>query len=267
MSSHFNYEIDEKALRQKMLNQKVALDNDAWQRYESHRNQIPKNNTIETAFKTIKFSINKNVVLPLVFGIIIIAFSFLLFNFISINTTKKQKRIELQSGKILTNNNLKISKKELHIVAAPIKKDSLLNIDSLALAIDQTAAIQPTNTTINSEQIETKQPIANSTTVSGKPINIPNGQNLYPEPSIKTTPIATSNNKTKYTQIGETVYFIKIIYSYNGQTTEAYLRKSSLEAKPTMQLGGRKKNTPENLESSPMPSLIDNNQNKELELR
>ena len=81
MSSHFNYEIDEKSLRQKLLNYSSPLDNDAWQRFETHRNQKPKSSSIESAFKNIQFGINKSVVLPLVFGTVIIAFSYLLYNF------------------------------------------------------------------------------------------------------------------------------------------------------------------------------------------
>jgi hypothetical protein len=265
MSSHFNYEIDEKALRQKMLNQKATLDNDAWQRYETHRNQAPKNSKIESAFKTIKFSINKNVILPLIFGSVIIAFSFLLFNFISINTTKK--KVEIKTSKQFTNPINKASNYKPKLVAAIVKKDTLTH-DSLLIAnttsISTTPTIQVISTSTNNITV-LKTENTNTTSINNS-INIPSGESLYPSPSIKTTPIATSSKNIKYSKTGETIYFIKLAYTINGEIKEAYLRKSSLEPKIN-QMGTRNKTKPETMETSPMPSLIDNSQEKELELR
>lgn len=249
-----------------MLNQKATLDNDAWQRYETHRNQAPKNSKIESAFKTIKFSINKNVVLPLIFGSVIIAFSFLLFNFISINTTKKKVETKIKTSKQFINSSNRASNYKPKLVAAAVKKDTIAQ-DSLSIlssTIVTTPTLQISSTpTVNVAINKTEN--TNTTNINNS-INIPSGESLYPSPSIKTTPVATTSKNIKYSKTGETIYFIKLEYVFNGETKEVYLRKSSLEPKLN-QMGTRNKTKPETMEASPMPSLIDNGQEKELELR
>lgn len=273
MSSHFNYEIDEKSLRQKLLNYNSALDNDAWQRFETHRNQKPRSSSIESAFKNIQFSINKSVVLPLVFGTVIIAFSYLLYNFISINTTKKKAEQEIKTSKMVNYASNKLSDKNLKLTPAPLKKDTISK-DSLAIAANPSITTTPTvevvaNTKSITPEIKTEtktELTAITTTSAGKKISIPSGESLYPSPSIKTSPIATTSSKINYFQISETVYFIKLEYTQNGEIKQGYFRKSSFENKSTPSTA-KKKAKPETLESAPMPSLLGNQEEKEIELR
>ncbi|MFN7911378.1 MAG: hypothetical protein ACK5QC_06105 [Bacteroidota bacterium] len=273
MSSHFNYEIDEKSLRQKLLNYSSPLDNDAWQRFETHRNQKPKSSSIESAFKNIQFGINKSVVLPLVFGTVIIAFSYLLYNFISINTTKKKAELEIKTSKMANYASNKLSHKNIKITAAPVKKDTILQ-DSLSIAANPSLTATPTvelvastKSTTPEIKTETKTELTLANTNSPvKKISIPSGESLYPSPSIKTSPIATTSNKITYYQISETVYFLKLEYTQNGELKQGYFRKSSFENKSTPSTA-KKKTKAETLESAPMPSLIGNQEEKEIELR
>ena len=107
---------------------------------------------------------------------------------------------------------------------------------------------------------------AKNSTSTGKKISIPSGESLYPSPNIKTSPIATTSSKNTYYQVSETVYFLKLQYTQNGELKEGYFRKSSFENKSSSTTI-KKKTKPETLESAPMPSLNGNQEEKELELR
>lgn len=272
MSSHFNYEIDEKLLRQKLSNYSASLDNDAWQRFETHRNLKPKSGSIESAFKNIHFTVNKSVVLPLVFGTVIIAFSYLLYNFISINTTKNKAEQEIKSSKMANYASSKLSDKSIKLTVAPVKKDTLLQ-DSNAIATNSLAVTPTVELVAETKSVapEAKSEAitdlsAKNSTSTGKKISIPSGESLYPSPNIKTSPIATTSSKNTYYQVSETVYFLKLQYTQNGELKEGYFRKSSFENKSSSTTI-KKKTKPETLESAPMPSLNGNQEEKELELR
>jgi hypothetical protein len=114
-------------------------------------------------------------------------------------------------------------------------------------------------------ETKTELTLAN-TNSSGKKISIPSGESIYPSPSIKTSPIATTSSKITYYQISETVYFLKLEYSQNGEIKQGYFRKSSFENKSSPSTA-KKKTKAETLESAPMPSLIGNQEEKEIELR
>jgi hypothetical protein len=81
---HFTYEIDERILREQLNNIAIPLKDENWLRFEQYAAAqapvlIPKNR-----LANLQVHISRNVVLPVVFGVVIIMFSFLLFNFISI---------------------------------------------------------------------------------------------------------------------------------------------------------------------------------------
>lgn len=81
--SHFKYEINERQLRLQLREHTVSIDEDAWRKFESFSaNQ--KNNSHDSGMKKFNISLNRNVVLPAVFGMVIILFSLLLFNFVNI---------------------------------------------------------------------------------------------------------------------------------------------------------------------------------------
>lgn len=83
MSSPFKYEIDERRLRLRLKENEVPFHEDAWLKFEAFaatQNQ-PVNDTLVQRFQ---FSLNRNLVLPLVFASVIVLFSLLLFNFITI---------------------------------------------------------------------------------------------------------------------------------------------------------------------------------------
>jgi len=94
--SNFTYEIDERNLRLKMKEFTVPVKEDAWQKFESFSDDMV-NEHRENRMKNFNFSLNRSVVLPSVFGVIIILFSFLLVNFVSI---KNPSRVNEQKAEV-----------------------------------------------------------------------------------------------------------------------------------------------------------------------
>ncbi|WP_317898769.1 hypothetical protein [Aurantibacillus circumpalustris] len=90
MSNHFTYEIDERHLRTQLKEATVAVSEEAWEKFETFTDSIVSDHR-ENRFANLNFTMNRNIVLPSVFGIIIIIFSFLLVNFVSIKTSVKEK--------------------------------------------------------------------------------------------------------------------------------------------------------------------------------
>lgn len=89
MSSHFKYEIDERNLRLQLKENELSFTEEAWQKFESFA-ATQKSNGNEAIIKRFHISLNRNVVLPAVFAVVIIMFSLLLFNFINIKNPSKQ---------------------------------------------------------------------------------------------------------------------------------------------------------------------------------
>jgi hypothetical protein len=87
MSKQFTYAIDEQSLRGKLTNMSAPLREDAWSRFDSYA--VAHARPVETnRFKSFNIQLSRATVLPAAFAMIIIFFSFLLFNFISINPKK-----------------------------------------------------------------------------------------------------------------------------------------------------------------------------------
>ncbi|PBQ31659.1 hypothetical protein CNR22_07715 [Sphingobacteriaceae bacterium] len=95
--SNFTYEIDERNLRLKMKEFTVPVKEEAWQKFESF-SEATGNQNRENRLKNFNFSLNRSVVLPSVFGVIIILFSFLLVNFVSIKNPSRvnEQKVEIK---------------------------------------------------------------------------------------------------------------------------------------------------------------------------
>jgi hypothetical protein len=91
MSTHFTYEIDERKLRVKLKELEPVVNPEAWQSFEAYTNAQTKSSG-HNSFKNFQVPINRTVIVPVVFGILIIFFSVLLFNFISIRGTNPEEK-------------------------------------------------------------------------------------------------------------------------------------------------------------------------------
>ena len=81
--SHFKYEINERNLRVQMKDNSVPYTDEAWQKFENY-SASQKQHTHGSVMTQFNLSLNRNVVLPVVFGGVIVLFSLLLFNFVNI---------------------------------------------------------------------------------------------------------------------------------------------------------------------------------------
>lgn len=93
MSNHFTYEINERNLKMKLKDLEFPLDEALVQRFE----ELSHAQLHQTGSKgLVKFSIpiGSNVTLPLVFGGLVLLFSLLLFNFISIKNPAEKNITE-----------------------------------------------------------------------------------------------------------------------------------------------------------------------------
>jgi hypothetical protein len=89
MSTHFTYEIDERKLRVKLKDLETPYDNTAWERYEAYAGSQNRQYA-GAGLKKMQLPLNRNVIVPIVFGGLIIFFSFLLFNFINIKNPAEE---------------------------------------------------------------------------------------------------------------------------------------------------------------------------------
>jgi len=92
MSSHFTYEIDERRLRVKLKELELPHSEEAWQSFESFTGSQARHN--HNALSTIQLPLNRNVIVPAVFGLLIVVFSVILFRFININTAPQQAPVQ-----------------------------------------------------------------------------------------------------------------------------------------------------------------------------
>ena len=132
MSNHFTYEIDERNLKQKLKNFELEYKPDAWLKFQNQGlSQIKVKEP--NAFIKAKVHFNKNLVLGLIFLLIIISISSVLFKIINIKNpinkniiSPKPKEISKKQNKIISPE-IK-SKIELKPVISKVKKDSTLKI-------------------------------------------------------------------------------------------------------------------------------------------
>jgi hypothetical protein len=126
MSSHFNYEIDEHRIRIQLKEHQVFFNEEAWNNYEKYVEKF-RVRELENS-KKIKFGINRNIILPIVFFGIIVFFTFILYKFLSIKNNIPLKNY----GASISQDN-KAQPMPQKKVLVPIKKNVLDNKDSLSI--------------------------------------------------------------------------------------------------------------------------------------
>lgn len=143
MSNHFTYEIDERNLRRQLNDHALPFKEEAWhnfERYTSAQSTFKRENRM----KSLNITLNRNVVLPVVFGVIVILFSFLLVNFISIKNPKStEQKAETAVTPALTQS-VKTEQKVSEKATNPVAEDAQKTEPSAVSATPEqkTAAIQ-----------------------------------------------------------------------------------------------------------------------------
>lgn len=278
MSSHFNYEIDERHLRVRLKEMEMPYKEDAWLQFEafSDLNCIAGK---ASKLPTIRLNLNRTLILPFVFGAVIILFSLLLVNFISIKNTKTAAKKDA----ILLANTESASKpvsKSNPVITPPIAKIDTVKTDSVPAQKTETVS---TNTVIVTPSVTLTKTIASTPTVAviTPPTPTVNSANswvsfmasqIYESPNIASKVVGSSNGNQSYSALEETNYFIKVAFNKNGQALTGYIMKSTLskggQANFRTQANNqakKKDRKAEVLEALPTPLMISGSEKDEKE--
>jgi len=155
MSSHFNYEIEERNMRNQLKNLEISYKEEAWLNYEEYAKQFQSVHKAQL-LPNFNFALNRTVILPVVFGGIIILFSFLLFNFINIKNTKATAKTDVSEIKASMDAVTETPKLEpKKAVAVPVKKEETPAIVKQTPVITNTATAIPNTNTGNALMAKT----------------------------------------------------------------------------------------------------------------
>jgi hypothetical protein len=279
MSSHFNYEIDEKHLRAKLRGMSAAYRDDAWTQFEAYADTC-KNPYKTSSLPNFNLNINRNIVLPVVFGGVIILFSMLLFNFINISTKTPEKMAVADTKPV------EPPKAKAATVVAPVKKDTVVVIKqdtakiaapSLSLStppvsqslVANTNSTPATPTVAFTPSVDSK-PVVNTNTVAANAAAPGTwfafeSCDVYENPNIASKIVGNVKGNQSYAAVEETNYFIKV--EQGGAV--GYVLKSRVRKNGTYTGAPRRKREAAQMETKQAPSLLPTagSEEKEPELR
>lgn len=173
MSSHFNYEIEERNMRNQLKALEMPFKEEAWYSYEAYAKQFQSTHKSQL-LPNFNFALNRTVVLPVVFGAIIVLFSFLLFNFINIKNSKPEKKevVETKPALTTTSPQKKAPAPKKEVVVPIVKKEELLLTESItptsslaAVAPSTVSSVAKTTPVVTNNTAEVKPIISNTTVV------------------------------------------------------------------------------------------------------
>lgn len=186
MSGHFVYEIDERKLRVRLQEIEVELKQDSWSNFEAYYLANTENRN-EKSFQNFNVPISMNVLLPVLFGAIIVVIAIVLFKFISIkNPPANPNENVIQQ----TNTQLKVD-------STLIKQKIARN----AFVADSLANVEKMNAILNAEKIRKADSI-NALTKATPSVNVSAIQPPTPltNKEVKTESNNLNNKATTDTQ-------------------------------------------------------------------
>ncbi len=140
-------------MRNQLKELEVSFKEEAWFNYEAYAKQFQSVHKTQL-LPNFNFALNRTLILPIVFGGIIILFSFLLFNFINIKNTKTKQEVSEVTPPVTAVKPKPEPKKQIIV---PVKKEEVLPQGN-ALA---TASIVASNTLAT-------VPVANTNTFAAR---------------------------------------------------------------------------------------------------
>ncbi|MCW3075785.1 MAG: hypothetical protein JWO32_394 [Bacteroidetes bacterium] len=262
MSSHFNYEIDEQNLRGKLKEYVLPGKEEMWTQFENF-SDLNRSGFKSSALPSFNININRTLILPFVFGGVVILFSLLLFNFISIKNKNLANSIKQPLMPVKKTQSPLPSKPSKQLIAAKINSDSLPGSPALTSATSLPKVPSPTVQAINNLVLEPKEENKWVTT---------QGDKIYSNPNIASTIIGSTGINQTYNSIEETNYFVKIFFIKDNKSETGFIRKSALrKSGSTPQTGGdniitkRKNRKAEVLESIQTPVMLSGSSGAETE--
>lgn len=224
MSSHFNYEIDEHNLRSKLKELGLPGKEEMWIQFENF-SDLNRSGFKSNSLPSFNFNINRTLILPFVFGGVVILFSLLLFNFISIKNKNLTDTIKTVVPIKKTQSSVPSTPSKIILPALKIKSDSLLIASTHKTATTSSIAATPT------------VQVLNPTTVSLEPENkwiTTQEDKIYSNPNIASSIIGNTGTNQTYSASEETNYFIKISFYKNNKSETGFIRKNSLIKKGSL---------------------------------
>lgn len=215
MSSHFNYDIDEKNLRLKLKELKHPYKEEAWRKFEAY-SEASKANSKTRSLPDFQLNLNRNILMPVIFGAIIILFSVLLFNFVNIDTKNQEPAANL-------------TEKPAPMPETQEKIVPVINVDSMTAEkekADTTLLVKDSVSTVITPSPAPTPTIAEEVIVS-KWTSIESGD-IYVDPNIRSSVIGSAPKNKVYNALEEKNYFIKISFEKNGKSEFGYIRKQFL---------------------------------------
>jgi hypothetical protein len=187
----------------------VPYKEEAWIQFENYSDEHHISQK-RTSLPAINFNINRTLILPFVFGGVIIGFSLLLFNFINIknkpaealasNKMQEEPKKQEQATVVPIENKIVDAAKAIPTeTVAEIKQDT---VKPQPPVITNTVAVNPTTTP--TVAAITNNPPAGTWT-SPEPLQV------YESPNIASKVLGTAGKNQNYTALEETNYFIKIV--------------------------------------------------------
>jgi len=255
MSSHFNYEIDERNLRVRLKDISLPYKEEAWIQFETYSDSCKQNNKANT-LPRFQLNINRNVILPVIFGAVIILFSLLLFNFVSIKNTQSSGVSNNQETKVPVEQIVKkeTPKKEVIPEVKPIETAIMQKADTAKVTlasitqptVSETKAVTVQNNSIqvtpaankNIAAMEEKKIIAaepNPEKISqARAWTTTETAEIFSRPDNKSEVIGNSSSNRAYEAIEETNYYIKITFHSKGTQQIGYIKKLQLRKNSEM---------------------------------
>jgi hypothetical protein len=212
MSSPFNYELDERTVRVKLKDLEVPYKEEAWMHFDTFCENCKK--TVKAPiFPALSLNLSRNIILPIIFGSVILLFTVLLFNFVDIKKSpRSEQAIPQKPAKELT--------------PAPVPIPIADTVEKKSTLPQQTGNISQTEIPTSTVASPAEAPkISKPTSSANLFVTIASGP-VFQYADVTTKVIGQLAADKTLEPLEETNFFVKIAFGTNGET--GYFRKQLL---------------------------------------
>ncbi len=197
MSSHFTYEIDERKLRVRLKDMEETPGVEAWASFDTYC-QSKSSQHSGGRMPDIQLPLNRNVIVPVIFGVLIIVFSFILYNFINIKKVPENASQTPANNVVIPSTQIQENHSPEPIPVSPAQVPSTGGGENNAVKASQPSIVReenikpadankPGTTTATTLTSQNKQPPATTTQSTA----------LTTSPAVATTTVARTEPVTK----------------------------------------------------------------------
>ena len=242
MSSHFNYEIDELRLRDRLREMNYPLRDEAWHKFDSFYESQKISLRSRTA-PSLQLNINRDFFVVGMFGLGILLLSFILFRFIHISDAPEIKT----TGETISTEVRVADNKTFTAPEAPTKQE--VRKDS-PTGVTESLNTDPTISASNINSFAAKTSTADASKVNAtatRSTSVADGSSVlfnmycfsetdvYESPNIASRKIGKVAGGKSYPVYEETNYYIKTVFDTKGNTgyvLKSFMNKSGTKTQP-----------------------------------